>query len=360
MWFNGTALSAQARRALENEQVTIVTHETGFIHSVYRDATINPNAYARFGTCLRQYLRTSLDEQMLGNFIRHVTDIQKCFQVCWPLRGRPHYIAMEKLLRYEFGCPYRLTDNTRDKLMAEVALEDFEPAPLPRRIVFNALESFISDEQIDISKPDDVERLKHQFASDCLNAEIAIESLHRFCVTEPRMPAADEKTFCNDQSPLDIHPNMTRDEIRERLASLRGSNTMADMAFYAYRDLNSVEPDAYLVAAIERNPVALAELESTAEGDLPGCVAELATESIYDEDARLAQPDEVWNFRRGDGAEKAVLLASLLRARRPEEPTELRVAPDEVELVCGNQRFAFPSSKNLAPATWEIPPVHQG
>jgi hypothetical protein len=33
MWFNGTALSAQARRALENERVTVVAHETGYIPS---------------------------------------------------------------------------------------------------------------------------------------------------------------------------------------------------------------------------------------------------------------------------------------------------------------------------------------
>ncbi|MFW6103054.1 MAG: hypothetical protein ACOC7M_02030, partial [Chloroflexota bacterium] len=35
MWFNGTALSAQARRALENERVTIVAHQSGHIHTVY-------------------------------------------------------------------------------------------------------------------------------------------------------------------------------------------------------------------------------------------------------------------------------------------------------------------------------------
>ncbi|MCK7531620.1 MAG: hypothetical protein MZV63_11600 [Marinilabiliales bacterium] len=33
MWFNGTSLSAKARRALENEKVTIVSHITGHIHT---------------------------------------------------------------------------------------------------------------------------------------------------------------------------------------------------------------------------------------------------------------------------------------------------------------------------------------
>ena len=34
-------------------------------------------------------------------------------------------------------------------------------------------------------------------------------------------------------------------------------------------------------------------------------------ESIYD-GKRLALPDEVWNFRRGDGIEKALLLADFI------------------------------------------------
>jgi len=40
MWFNGTSLSDKARRALENEKVTIVSHISGYIHTVYPDATL--------------------------------------------------------------------------------------------------------------------------------------------------------------------------------------------------------------------------------------------------------------------------------------------------------------------------------
>ena len=54
MWFNGTALSAQARRALENERVTVVAHETGCIHILFPEATIDPEAYGRFAGKLRK------------------------------------------------------------------------------------------------------------------------------------------------------------------------------------------------------------------------------------------------------------------------------------------------------------------
>ncbi|HSO77154.1 MAG TPA: hypothetical protein VLQ76_01180, partial [Bacteroidales bacterium] len=36
MWFNGTSLSEKARRALENEKVTIVSHITGYIHTAFK------------------------------------------------------------------------------------------------------------------------------------------------------------------------------------------------------------------------------------------------------------------------------------------------------------------------------------
>ena len=90
MWFNGTALSAQARRALENERVTIVAHETGHIHAVYDEATIAPGAYARFSERLRAFLRTSISEEIVVNFLRHHRPIQNCFQVRWPVHGVDH------------------------------------------------------------------------------------------------------------------------------------------------------------------------------------------------------------------------------------------------------------------------------
>jgi hypothetical protein len=57
MWFNGTELSAKARRALENEQVTIVSHISGHIHVLYPQATIDPAAYKAFSGHLLRFLK---------------------------------------------------------------------------------------------------------------------------------------------------------------------------------------------------------------------------------------------------------------------------------------------------------------
>ena len=56
MWSNGTVISQQARRALEHERVTIVSHATGYIHLLYTDATISPSSYARFAERLNAFL----------------------------------------------------------------------------------------------------------------------------------------------------------------------------------------------------------------------------------------------------------------------------------------------------------------
>ena len=47
-------------------------------------------------------------------------------------------------------------------------------------------------------------------------------------------------------------------------------------------------------------------------------------DSIYD-DNRLAQPDELANYRTGDGLEKAFFLANVLRHRSPEQDLHLEV-----------------------------------
>ncbi|MBR1871564.1 MAG: hypothetical protein IJ802_07050 [Kiritimatiellae bacterium] len=56
MWANGTVISQQARRALEHERVTIVSHCTGYIHLLYPVATIGKDVYADFSRKLREFL----------------------------------------------------------------------------------------------------------------------------------------------------------------------------------------------------------------------------------------------------------------------------------------------------------------
>jgi hypothetical protein len=355
MWFNGTPLSAQARRALENERVTIVAHTSGVVQTIYEDATMDQGAYGKFSQRLRDFLFTPLNGEMLGNFLRHHASLQRCFQLRFERHGMEHYVAMETMFAYEHGSPYRVTDKTRDKLINDVEGEELMHNPLCGRIVFNDVESFVKQRHLDLRKDKDVEALKEHFSHDCLDADEALEKLISFIHVEPRLPDAQAKRFVGGQTPMGLDLDMSREEIRERLESIRGSNTMADMAFYAYRDLSRTDPAPFLAAAVQRNPVsadAEPELDAAAVADK---LKSMPDESIYDEPARLAQPDEVWNYGRGDGAEKAVTLANVLRRRNPEHEMKIVVTPDEAVLHANGETHTFPSAKQLQPAEWPIP-----
>jgi hypothetical protein len=354
MWCNGTALSAQARRALENERVTIVSHASGHIHTLYDDATIDPEAYTRFSTKLTAYLNTRLNKEVLGNFLRQCPDIQKCFQVRWNRNGADYFIAAEKAFAYENGSPYRVTDNTRPKLLEDIDAESFECGPLASRIVLNDLETFVASHNIDIDRERDIAKLKSQFASSCLNAEVAIESLIQFCHVKPQLPQPGEKTFAAAAEPLAIRHDMGRDAIIARIDAIREQNPVADLSLYAYRDLTRIPSAPYLKACTERNPVCIEALQDLPETELVERISALPAESIYDDIGRLAQPDEVWNFGRGDGLEKAVLLATVLHARTGGSVT-IDIAPEEATLSHRNKVTAFSTSKGLSPQTWSWP-----
>lgn len=369
MWFNGTALSAQARRALENERVTVVAHETGCIHILFPEATIAPEEYKRFTTRLRRFLQTPLTPEILGNFVRHTTEVQKCFQVRWRNFGVDRYIAVEKLLAYEYNCPFRFNDDTRERLMMEVAGEDLESRPLPGRIVLDDLEQVVRQSRVDIRTPEGFALLVDQVTSSCMQAENAIDGLRRFCWVEPRLPDAVTKTFKRDQAPLNLDVSMVRADIVARLETLRETNQLAELAFYAYRDLNRTEAEPFLKAALERCPASIAACAHLGDAAVRTAVEQLRDESIYDEPGRLAQPDEVWNYGRGDGAEKALLLANLFRARHPEAAMSIEVTPDGATLRIGGDArghdggsrgtydggaaYRFTSRKGLRPQTWD-------
>ncbi len=354
MWFNGTALSAQARRALENERVTIVAHLGGHIHAVYEEATIGSGAYAHYSERLRSYLKTQISEEIVVNFLRHHRDLQSCFQIRWPVHGVDRYIPSERAFFYEHGSPYRISDRTRSKLLDDIDEEEFQPAPLPQRIVLNDFEDFIRDNQIDCEKPGDIERLKRQLGRDCERAGRAIDALTSFCRVEPRLPDAGAKHFVQSGTPLDFGLEMRREDIVARLEQLRGGNVVADLAFYAYRDLNRTEPWPFLLAALKRNPVAIAGANGMSDADVVRVVSEMPDESIYGEHGRLAQPDEVWNYGRGDGVEKAILLANILHERAPGEPLELSVGPSAARLTAGSESYEFTSRKELREQSWPL------
>jgi hypothetical protein len=72
-------------------------------------------------------------------------------------------------------------------------------------------------------------------------------------------------------------------------------------------------------------------------------------ESIYNDPSRLAQPDEIWNYKRGDGLEKAVTLASIYINKDGHNDVAIDIHKKNVKLTCGNKEFTFETCKTLPP-----------
>ena len=181
-----------------------------------------------------------------------------------------------------------------------------------------------------------------------------IDKLIRFCHVEPRLPEADAKTFSNSGTPLGLDLEMSREEVVERLESIRSRNVMADLAFHAYRDLSRIEPEPFLKAALERNPVSIEETADLSIEEIAGRLDKMENSSVYEGPGRLAQPDEVWNFDRGDGAERAILLASIVKNRSPETVCTVEISPTEVLLKTGSGDYRFETRKGLGAQTWKV------
>ena len=103
---------------------------------------------------------------------------------------------------------------------------------------------------------------------------------------------------------------------------------------------------------MERCPVSVTAAAELSDDEVVAAIEELENESIYDESGRLAQPDEVWNYQRGDGVEKAVLLANILGARHPRASMTIEVEPASATLHLDERTYRFTSSKDLRPQTW--------
>jgi hypothetical protein len=343
MWFNGTAISNKAQRALRNENITIVAHNSGYIHCLYKDATINKESYQNFGRELDSYLSSELSISVFANFLRFNRDYQKFFQVCRYCHGQPQFMKAEVLFRYEHGSNYRVADKTFEKLLAEVSDEDFVFYQLPGRIRCDELEKFFEDKKPELKSDEDRKILRGFFEPVIPNAERFVDELADFLYTDPKLPASNKNYLVED--PIEISVESNRELIIDYLQRKRQSNTTADLAFYVFRDMDSCDWGPFIKAAIERNPVSMQKLGSFPIEKVCTEIERLNNKSIYDGN-RLAQPDEVINYKTGDGIEKAILLASLIRGIYPDQDIEIEANGRDI-LLKGKKAYRFTSQKDL-------------
>ncbi|MCX7819222.1 MAG: hypothetical protein N2652_08450 [Kiritimatiellae bacterium] len=347
MWFNGTELTRKAQRALRHEQVTVVAHCSGWIHCVYPEATMDEAEYRRFAAALRAFLHTDITMEVLLNFLREAPERQTCFQLRHTRHGRTVYLPAETAYRYEASSSCRISDRTRESLLAEIEDDEFFPEPLPDRVLLDDVEAAFRGQSVDPTDAEAVRRLIGRIGCRRFQAQRAIEELVAFAHVEPRLPdrAGEPKRWVGGPG-IRLRPEMSREELCAEIARLRATHPIADLAFYAYRDLSTTDWRPFVKAAIERSPVSIAGARELDDESVVERLRLLPDESIYD-GARCAQPDEVWNFGRGDGFEKALCAANILYARHPDAAFEIEVEPDCVRLTVDGVTTVWPSRKGL-------------
>ena len=349
MWFNGTDLTAKAQRALRNEQITIVANNTGYIHTVYPEATITPESFETFSRKLDEFTTTEITYEIMGNFLRDRSEYQKCFQICYMRHGKPQYLPSERAFAYEHGSPYKVSDlATCDKLLEQIDEYDFYTAPIEDRIILNKLSDYLKNNPIShFDKESMTELANHIDCTNDMDRKMSVlKGLIDFIHLEPELPDAKAKEF-TAPGPIALKPGMQRDEIIEYLRSIRHTHPSADLAFYASRDLSATDWAPFLKAAFERNPVVVEATHELSDSELIEKLQSLPNESIYD-GARIAQPDEVWNFQRGDGLERAIALANAWKARHPKAAITLHSNNTTATLKLPEQTITFESSKGLS------------
>ncbi|NLL13540.1 MAG: hypothetical protein GX267_09060 [Fibrobacter sp.] len=345
MWFNGTELTAKARRALENENVTIVAHSTGYIHTIYDSATISPDVYSKFNNKLNKYLKTDINFEILANFLRHHSEFQKCFQISHICCGKPRYIEAEKVYQYEHSSKSRVGDSTQNKLLHEIEEDDFYTSPLPQRIMLSDLEAFFKSNHISLEDSSTVDKLKLHLCNNCLPIDRVIENLKKFCKTVPNIP--DSRKKWQSTPAIDLNDVKSAEDVIAKMKELRKTNLTADLAFSAFRDLKNSPWKPFLKAALQRNPVSIKQTTTMSVNDTFNRLCTFDNSSIYPGESRLAQPDEVWNFQRGDGLEKAICLINILKNRYPDDLPHLKAVGKKIFVIHKTGEFQFQSSKDV-------------
>ena len=338
MWYNGTELTALARRALEHEQVTYVAHSSGWIHSMYPEATISRHDYQVFREKLSKFLETTVNYEIFMNFLRDYSRFQKYFQICFSCQGSNRYIRLEKAYGYEHGSKNRISDKTKCKLFCEMDEEDLYTIPIIGRA------TILPDDDLFQTKayPDFIGVLGQKYPDLAGNDEF-ISELKKFMHTAPRLPSSSKEFM--PVPAIHLTPDQTREEMIAYLGTLRNAAyPVADLAFYAGRYMDSCDWKPFFKAAFERNPVSIEYFHDMELADVYNQLKTWPNESIYDGN-RLALPDEVVNYQRGDGTEMALTMLHVARFRHLDATLEQK--PGHIAVKVQGRKFDFITSKTL-------------
>jgi hypothetical protein len=344
MWFNGTSLSEKARRAMENEKVTIVSHISGYIHTLYDEATIDRESYEHFSLRLREFLVTDLTNLIFINFLRFKSRYKSLFQYMCECSGKQRFISLEKMFEYEHNSKFNVSAETRAALVKDIEGDEFHLSPIQGKIMLNSFEDILDDRS-----GKNIEEIENEFIKASGNEYEAIihemiSELKDFISINPKIPLFN-KEFVSTTA-LNISTDDSREKILSHINKLADKSEQALLALYVYRQVDKTDWLPFVKAAIERNPVCFTDLNGKSTREVYDILKTFSDESIYDS-SRLSLPDEVWNFRRGDGIEKALLLADFIIHGDNSGEVKIDIDNKKVNLQYSDSAYNFLSNKSL-------------
>jgi hypothetical protein len=247
------------------------------------------------------------------------------------------------MFEYEHSSKFNVSSETRASLVKEIEGDDFHLSPIQWKIMLNDIEAIL-----DKHSGKSLKEIEYEFINKTgTEYEDIIQEMFKdlsdFIRIEPRIPET-EKRFSSVQK-LEISVEHSREEIIDLITTNQEYSETALLTLYVYRHMDIIDWQPFIKAAVERNPVSFIDLNDKTNYEVYSALKDLPVESIYDGN-RLALPDEVWNFKRGDGIEKAFLLAAFLLHKDKSSTITIKIEKEKVLLSCGEHKFHFVSHKN--------------
>jgi hypothetical protein len=248
------------------------------------------------------------------------------------------------MFEYEHNSKFSVAFETREQLINEIEGDEFHLSPLPGKMLLNEAERILES-----SKGRELKDIENEFVNSFGKENKAViadmfREIKKFIITVPKLPGGKKK-HKETVIPV-ISTDHSSEEIYKEILSKAGSSELCNLALYAFRQMDILDWTPYVKAAIERNPVALTELENKSIKEVYDILKILPDESIYS-GPRLSLPDEVWNFKRGDGIEKAFLLAGFILRNDHTREVVIDISDKTVNLDSNGLNFRFKSNKNL-------------
>jgi hypothetical protein len=248
------------------------------------------------------------------------------------------------MFEYEHTSKFNVSAESRGSLVKEIEGDDFHLSPIQWKIMLNDIEAILDKHTGKSLKVIENEFIKKTGTEYEEIIREMFRDLNDFICIDPKIPDPEKNFSVTDK--LDIKTDHSREEIINMIQKHQEKSETASLALYVYRDMDKIDWHPFIKAAIERNPVSFGDLNEKNNYEVYSLLKEFPKESIYDGN-RLALPDEVWNFRRGDGIEKAFLLADILLHKDKSSAVSIEIEHKKVLLFSEGHEFHFISHKHL-------------